>query len=192
MKEWWFIIATGPSRNNADTNALRGLGPTVAVNCAVFYAPWAEYVFAVDSVWWRHYGPKIKWYKGQRVSKTHRAPGITNWRGQGWLRTGGNSGHMAVQFAVDQGAENIALLGFDQQKTGGRAHCHADHPKTREDGKRTNMANAGGIAAWPRLMGRTAMDLRERGVKVLNLTRETALTCFPRLTVEEFLEDVCQ
>jgi len=98
---------------------------------------------------------------------------------------------MAIQYAVDQGAKNIILLGFDQSKTGGKAHFHSDHPKMREDGTRTNMANAGGIAAWPRLMNRTALDLKDRGVNVINLSRETALTCFPRMTVERFLEDVC-
>jgi hypothetical protein len=182
-------VATGPSRTNADTNLLRGIGPMVTVNCAVFYAPWAEYVFAADSVWWRHYGPMIAWYKGTRVSRTHKGKNIQSWRGN-WPRTGGNSGHMAIQYAVDQGAKNIVLLGFDQQKTNGEAHCHADHPKFKDNGQRTNMANAGGVGAWPRLMDRTAKDLKERGVKVINLSRETALTCFPRMTVEKFVEEV--
>ena len=187
MADWWLILATGPSRTNADTNMLRGHVTTVAVNCAVFYAPWADYIFAADSVWWRHYAPKIKWYKGQRVSRTHKAPGIEPWRGN-WPRTGGNSGHMAIQYAVDKGAKNIALLGFDQQKTEGKAHCHADHPKFQTDGRRTNMANAGGIGAWPRMMARTATDLSAMGVTVINLSRETALQCFTRMTIDQFLK----
>ena len=114
------------------------------------------------------------------------------WRGKDWPRTGGNSGHMAIQYAVDQGAKNIALLGFDQSKTGGKAHFHPDHPKAAKDGRRTNMANAGGIAAWPRLMAKTSVDLQKRHINVINLSRETRLTCFPRMTVEKFLEDICQ
>jgi hypothetical protein len=187
LADWWLIVATGPSLKRDDIELFRGKATAVAVNCAVFYAPWAEYLFAGDSVWWRHYGPKIQWYKGQRVSRTHRAKNIQSWRGN-WPRTGGNSGHMAIQYSVDQGAKNIALLGFDQQKTEGKAHCHADHPKFKDDGQRTNMANAGGIGAWPRLMNRTAKDLKERGVKVINLSRETALECFPRMTIDQFLK----
>ena len=190
--EWWVVIATGPSRTNDDTRLLRGVGPTIAVNCAVFYAPWADVCFATDAVWWRYYGPKITWFKGHRVSRTMNAPNIEVWRNKGWKRTGGNSGHMALQYAVDNGARNVALLGFDQQKTDGRAHCHADHPKMASDGKRTNMANAGGIHAWPRMMSRTAMDLNEMGVRVVNLSRATALRCFERMTPEQFVEEVCQ
>lgn len=189
--DWYIIIATGPSRNNKDTRALRNAGITVAVNCGVFYAPWSKFLFAADAVWWRYYTPKIEWFKGHRVSRSYRAQNVESWRGKGWPRTGGNSGHMAIQYAVDQGAKNIALLGFDQTKTGGKAHCHADHPKMSDKGQRTNMANAGGILAWPRLMAKTAMDLKDRDIQVVNLSRETALTCFPRMTVEEFLEDLC-
>jgi len=150
----------------------------IAVNCAVFFAPWADYLFAADAVWWRYYGPKVDWFRGRRVCRTPSGRGVEKWRGKDWARTGGNSGHMAIQYAVDQGAENIALLGFDQSKTGGVAHCHADHP---------NMGNADGIAAWPRRMAKTAVELKQRDVRVINLSRQTALTCFPRMTVEQFL-----
>jgi hypothetical protein len=190
LDKWYIIVATGPSRNNVDTRALRDVGITVAVNCGVFYAPWAKFLFAADAVWWRYYSAKIRWYQGHRVSRSYRAPHIEQWRGKNWPRTGGNSGHMAIQYAVDQGARHIALLGFDQSKTGGKAHCHIDHPKKTQEGARTNMANANGIAAWPRLMAKTAADLRHRRIEVVNLSRQTALTCFPRLTVEQFLEGV--
>ncbi len=181
----------GPSFQRADADLFRGKVTAVTVNCGVFFVPWAHHQFAADSVWWRHYGPKIEWYKGKRISRTHRAANMEMWRGKGWARTGGNSGHMAIQYTADQGAKNIILLGFDQQKTAGKAHCHADHPKMNDDGKRTNMANAGGIASWPRLMTRTSMDLNKRGVNVINLSRITALRCFSRMTPEKFLEDVC-
>jgi len=189
--EWWVVLASGPSFCRDDADALRGVGPTIAVNNTVFFAPWADYLFACDSVWWRYYAAKVEWYKGHRVSRTHRGPNVEMWRGKDWSRTGGNSGHMAIQYAVDQGARNVALLGFDQQKTGGKAHFHIDHPRTTQDGARTNMANAGGIAAWPRLMARTALDLRDRGIRVVNLSRVTALKCFPRMSVEAFLEELC-
>ena len=190
--KWFIIVASGPSLLRKDTDALRDAGTWVAVNCSVFFAPWSKYLFAADAVWWRHYSAKVEWFKGHRISRTYHAPGIEQWRGKNWPRTGGNSGHMAIQYAVDQGAKNVALLGFDQTKTGGKAHFHADHPKMSDKGHRTNMANAGGILAWPRLMQKTAYDLDKRGVRVVNLSRETALECFPRMTVEEFLEDLCR
>jgi hypothetical protein len=187
LDEWWLIVASGPSLTRDDCEAMRGVGHCVAVNCAVFFVPWADYLFAADNVWWRFYGEKVKWYKGHKVSRTARSHDIERWRNNKWQRTGGNSGHMAIQYAVDQGARNITLLGFDQTKTAGKAHFHADHPKKASDGRRTNMANAGGIAAWPRMMARTSLELNDRGVKVLNLSRQTALRCFQRMTVDEFL-----
>lgn len=190
--EWFIIVASGPSLRRADTEALRHAGKTVAVNCAIFFAPWADYLFAADAVWWKFYTKKIAWFKGRRVTRTFKGHGVDRWQGKNWPRTGGNSGHMAIQYAVDQGARKIALLGFDQMKTNGKAHFHADHPKEAEDGRRTNMANAGGIMAWPRLMHRTSIDLKKRDVEVVNVSRETALKCFPRVTVEKFLEDICQ
>lgn len=191
MDKWCSIIAAGPSLQRDDVELLRNVGPAIAINCAVFFAPWAGTLFAADSVWWRYYTPKIEWYKGERVSRTHKAAGIKIWRGKSWSRTGGNSGHMGIQYAVDEGAKNIVLLGFDQQKTAGKAHFHIDHPRAAKDGKRTNMANAGGIAAWPRLMARTAIDFKERGITVINLSRQTALNCFPRMSVSQFLEEIC-
>ena len=191
MSEWYIIIATGPSLRRKDAEALRHVGPTIAINCGVFFAPWAKVLFACDAVWWRYYTPKVNWFRGIRVSRSYKSGTVQQWRGKNWPRTGGNSGHMAIQYAVDQGAKNVALLGFDQQKTGGKAHNHADHPKMSDKGTRTNMANAGGIAAWPRLMAKTSRDLKERGIRVVNLSRQTALTCFPRMSVEEFLEEVC-
>jgi hypothetical protein len=188
--DWYICIASGPSLERKDTEALRGVGPTIAVNCAVFFAPWADILFAADSVWYRHYGPKlVPWFKGRKVSRTHKGPGVEQWRGVTWQRTGGNSGHMAIQYAVDQGAKKIALLGYDQSKAvDGKAHFHADHPKRTRQGARTNLANAGGITAWPRMMTKTSLELRDRGVEVVNLSRQTALRCFKRQSVEDFLE----
>lgn len=190
--EWTIVIASGPSLTRADCDVLRGVGYTIAVNNAALFAPWADELFAGDGCWWKHYGPKFAWFKGHRVAKSHRGDGIERWTGKGWARTGGNSGHMAIQRAVDRGGKNIAIIGFDQQippegENKGKAHFHKDHP--RKVGNRwTDLGNANGIQNWPRLMAATAVDLKRRGVQVLNLSRETALDCFDRMKLEDFLE----
>ena len=66
MAGWFIIIASGPSLTRKDAEALRNAGTGIAINCAVFFAPWAGYLFAADHVWWRHYAPKIKWFKGDK------------------------------------------------------------------------------------------------------------------------------
>lgn len=195
--KWHLIIAAGPSLTRKDCDLLRTLKlPTTAINCAVFFAPWADVLFAADGVWWRHYGWMVNWYKGRRVAKTFRHPDVERWTGKGWPRTGGNSGHMGILHAVDDGARNIAIYAFDQkvpeagEPNAGKVHFHGDHPKVARDGSRTNMGNGSGIKAWPNLMDATAVDLKRRGVRVVNISRFSALNCFERMTVEEFVDMV--
>lgn len=191
------IVAAGPSLRRSDLDKLRGFCKTIVVNCAVFYAPWADILFAGDNSWFTYYGPKTRWFKGQRISVTGRGPDITKWRNTGWARTGGNSGHQAIQYAADDGGKHLLLYAFDHQKTGGKAHCHPDHPhrpkvvvniRGKAIERSVNLGNANGIQNWPSAMNKTAVDLAKLGVKVTNLSRETALTCFERMTVEEFME----
>ena len=84
MDKWYVIVATGPSLQRKDAEALRYAGTTVAINCGVFYAPWAKFLFAADAVWWRYYAPKIDWYQGHRVSRSYRGSHIEQWRGKNW------------------------------------------------------------------------------------------------------------
>ena len=183
--KWGFCIAAGPSLTRADCDAVRGLGHTIAVNCAAFFAPWADELYAADQQFWNYYGPKLKWFKGNKVSRARHRLTDENWRGKGWPRTGGNSGHQALQLMIERGHKRVALLGYDHQHTGGKAHFHGDHPRNRH----VRLGNAPSCHHWVKQMERTAKELPSRGVEVVNLSRETAITCFPRMTVEQFLAD---
>lgn len=183
----WLVIASGPSLTRKDCDALRGIGPTIAINRAVFFAPWADYHFGCDANFWKVYGPKTAWFKGQRIG--HGDRGGTSNRCARFRRTGGNSGNMAIQRAVFMGAKRIALIGFDHQHTDGKAHFHEDYPREVWTGtEMARFANAN-TADWIRVMNATAEDARAMGVDVVNLSRETALMCFRRMTVEDFLHD---
>jgi hypothetical protein len=173
----WFIFATGPSFLRQDAEKVRWC-KTVAVNNAVFFAPWADILYACDAKWWNCYGKSLGFFKGQRYS-FQRVPGTERfYRQQGFPGLAGNSGNQAIQLVASMGAKRIGLLGFDHQHTGGKKHCHADHPK--------RLGNAGSVAAWSGLMEQTAKVLKRKGVEVINCSRETAITCLPRMTVDEF------
>lgn len=183
MNDWWVVIASGPSLRRDDCDLLRGIGPTIAVSDAVRFVPWADYLFACDSVWWRHYGPKYAWFKGERMSSSYGHEGIRRYRPKG--RTGGNGGHISLKYAVQQGgAMNVALLGFDHQHTNGKAHFFGDHPRN----EKIKMANAPHTHHWVSRMNATAKELKRDGINVVNLSRETALRCFPRMEPEQFVE----
>jgi hypothetical protein len=90
-----------------------------------------------------------------------------------------NSGAQGLNLLVNWGFREIGLLGFDMQKTGGRAHFFGDHPAGL---RKTSPYND-----WRSLFVRIAADAKDMGVKVANCSRETALTCFERMTLEDFL-----
>lgn len=190
---WWVVIASGPSLARADCDTLSHFsianeGKIIAVNNAVFYTPAADFLYAGDAAWWEVYGDDVDWFKGKRVThekykNTLRFNGAERFR-----RFGGNSGHQAFQYAIHSGAKKVALLGFDHQHTGGKAHFHKDHQRRTEiEGKVVMLGNASCSDHWIRIMNCSATDAQSMGVEVVNLSRETALTCFPRMSIEEFI-----
>lgn len=97
----------------------------------------------------------------------------------GRLYSGLNSGHQAIQWAYHKGAARIILIGYDMQHTGGRRHWHEDHPG--------GMSNAEGIAGWVKGFTSLARELALRGVQVVNCSEETALQCFERGQLRDYL-----
>jgi hypothetical protein len=93
----------------------------------------------------------------------------------GAVCTGQNGGYQAINIATLSGATRIVLLGYDMQYTGGKSHWHGDHPvKVPESWYKTYRKHFERLAKMP-------------GLEILNASRETALTCFPRVTIEAAL-----
>lgn len=131
-------------------------------------------LYAMDLVWWQTYlAEASKEFKGQMVGPFRNLPGVS----RAPSATKQNSGAGAVALAASIGAQRIILVGFDGQKTGGRAHWHADHPE--------GLGNAGVVAEWPGHFRALARELK--GIDVVNCTRETALDAFPRRDLGEVL-----
>ena len=95
------------------------------------------------------------------------------------INGGGNSGSQAVHLAATFGAKRIVLLGYDMQRTGGHLHWHGAHWG--------GLPNGNGFVSWIKQFAPLARDLRQRGIDVINATRETALECFPRAKLEDVL-----
>lgn len=94
------------------------------------------------------------------------------------FNTYGNSGAACISLAAGAGAKRIILLGYDCQKTGGKAHWHGDHPPS--------LGNAGQIGRWQSRFEELASHLYN--VEIINCSRATALTCWPRMDLETALE----
>lgn len=88
-----------------------------------------------------------------------------------------NSGAGAIAVAVGFGARRVVLLGYDCQRTKGKAHWHADHP--------AGLGNAGSLDKWPAQFAEVARKFP--AVDIVNCTRSTALECFRRASLEDML-----
>lgn len=197
-------IGGGPSLTAADVDACRGRARVVAVNDAHRLAPWADVLYACDGAWWDHYqgvptfaGSKYcltvtntKWREGdQWVRGRRRWPGVEQLQKTGehglevqphGVRTGMNSGYQAINVAVHLGAVRIVLLGYDMQRGPKRErHWFGEHPKP--------LAHDSPYGGFVNCFQTLVAPLRAIRVEVVNASRETALRCFPRQSIEQAL-----
>lgn len=181
-------IGGGPSLNSDDVMACRGRARVIAINDAYKLAPWADVLYACDYAWWRAHGG-VPMFSGLRFSLDRRASryGVQILQNTGvagleleptGLRTGHNGGYQAINLAVHFGARRIVLLGYDMQRTDNKAHWFGDHP--------TGLNNPPLPLFIPQFE-QVAPLLRARGIDVINSSRETALTMFPRQSLQAAL-----
>lgn len=177
-------LASGPSLTPDDlerVRAWRAEAPRRAVvvtNTTAFSAPWADAVVAWDSKWWRKYAGRI-WeeFHGERFTTSTLAPTFKAHRLAAPFHGYGNSGAGAISLALWRGAARVLMLGYDCQRTDGQTHHHGDHPE--------GMSNAATIDRWPDRFA--ALAQRAAKGRVINCSRTTALTCFPRANLEDVL-----
>jgi hypothetical protein len=93
------------------------------------------------------------------------------------MNTYGNSGAGCISLAAQAEASRIILIGFDCGHTNGRSHWHGDHPN--------HLGNAGMTKQWIDKFKQLAQDFSH--IDIINASRETALTCFPRQSLESLL-----
>jgi hypothetical protein len=176
-------LASGPSLTREDCDRVHAAGlPTVVTNTTFRLCPWADVLFGFDARWWReHLSEVSKVFEGERLtcSPVGRALGVPTLHGAQWFTTYHNSGAAAISLAFASGAKRVVLLGYDCQKTGGMTHWHGDHPKT--------LGNAVSMPRWPHHFKQVARCAQSLGIEVVNCSRETALTCFPRAPLESIL-----
>ena len=100
----------------------------------------------------------------------------------GVVGSGGNSGFQALNLAAQFGATRIILLGFDMQGESG-AHWYG-----RNNWSMANNPDQWCYLRWQRAFAAAAPELKTRGIDVINASRNTALTCFRRMSISEAIE----
>ena len=109
-----------------------------------------------------------------------------------------NSASAAISLAYHLGATTIILLGIDLQKTNGRVHWHAGYPDKQKTPTTHQRKHNNAIipvkevqppfkrhmSGYPRI----AKDAQKLGIRIINASPDSALTCFEKMSVKEALE----
>lgn len=175
-------IASGPSLTAEDCALVRASGCfAIVVNSSYRLAPWANVLYAGDRQWWNYYGDEVRPMFKDCWTASHDSAQRYDVR-HFEARDFENSGYQAVELAIQHySASQVVLLGYDMQHADGRRHWHADHPE--------GMENADAVHDWPDRF----IELRDKftDVRIINATRETALTCFERMALLDALGVAC-
>lgn len=154
----------------------------IVVNTTFRLAPWADALMAMDLAWWQVYLAEVdRDFGGTRYSTAVLPPEAHAVRvEQRTLPTYGNSGGAAVSLALAGEATRVLLLGYDcMYADDGRRHWHGDHP--------AQLGNAGRTDGWIAKFEKCAVAAAAAGVAIVNCSRRTALTMFPRMDLDEAL-----
>jgi hypothetical protein len=166
---------------------VRGKARVIAVNNCYQIAPWADLLYACDQRWWDHYRPDFAGIKVTISQSAAKSYGLHLLRSENkagfslkWpkVHEGSNSGFQAVNLAILLGAKKIVLLGYDM---GGSGHWHGYHGGNLRNPDETQFRR------WRGAFQDAVTDIEHAGVEVINCTRDTALTCFPRANLEDVL-----
>lgn len=185
------ILAGGPSLTKSDVEYVEKTDVDIlGINDAYRICNRLTILYACDRRWWFHHYARVADLQCRKISLENAGyPKIETMENDGisglsfeWpkLRTGGNSGYQAINLAILLGYKKIILLGYDMQYADGKTHWFGDHPKP------LNNAPLDRINYWIEEFNHIVEELPE-DITILNASRETALTCFQRVTLKDAL-----
>jgi hypothetical protein len=181
-------VAGGPSLTVADVEYCRDKADVMVVNNGYVIAPFAKWMYGCDYRFWEVYESTWREFAGERWTRDPDAAErwdlkwIQSSAGKGLsldpklIHEGENGGYQVINLAFHFGAKRILLLGYDMN---GLGHWFGKHEGGLQDA--TDFSHR--VPHFTQL----AADLKAVGVEVINCTRDTALTCFPRSTIQEVL-----
>jgi hypothetical protein len=207
--KWWqdwrgecvAIIGAGPSAKTAGVEKLKDRIHVIAINESHRLCPWADILYSCDADWWHLRGGETKNFAGIKltlddpphaakvngIDKLKIAKRLEIWVNDflfekpGVIGSGGHSGFQMINLSAQFGATGIALVGFDMRQ-GGDPHWHGNHPSPLRN------PDVGRFLEWRKHLDEKAPKLAAHGIDVINCSSVSALTAFPKLTIEQTLE----
>lgn len=193
------VAATGPSLTIETAEKCRGIA-TIAINDAYRRLPWADLLYACDDRWWfQHKGcldfAGEKWSSHESEKRNDKARAaetfglnlVTGKDAPGfsldpeYIHYGSNSGFQGLNIAILMGADPIILVGFDMQTVDRQRHFFGDHPP--------GLCNTVNYTNFVKHFDRAAKRLPPE-IRVWNATPKSALTCFPKVNLDDALAAV--
>lgn len=178
MRDLWCCVASGPSLTRADCDTVMRAGvPIIAVNDSWRMVPECRAIMAADLRWWAANYSRIT-CEAQRWTADHFTAKRFGLRLLPFPMPGPfNSGQRAIELAISKGAKRVLLLGYDCSLANG-IHWHGLHQHLTNPDPES-------VDKWKREYHRLA---RRTGVPIVNASRHTELTCFPRVELDSYLE----
>lgn len=196
------IVGGGPSLQGFDFHRLQDRFRVLTVNASAFDVPFATAGFSIDRkaarYWWQRLKAEVSFpfylampepilveFDGPPPPSMvflRRVQGTSFTAHPGWISTGGTSGFGALHLAFLKGARQITLFGFDYRPSA-RGQWH--HNEAHYNFRQTQALND--WAQWARNFDHVAPVLKEAGVEVINASPDSAITAFPRVSINEAL-----
>ena len=166
---------------------LQGRVRVMAINTSYQLAPWADALYACDGKWWRwHKGvPQFKGLKiahdaeAAREYRLHRIDVRTKddpacdalvFDRPGLVARGRCSAHQALNLLPQFGVRTILMLGIDCRAQ----RWHGTHPNRRP-------SDPAELAIWRQKLDALAPAFAQRGITVINLSRDSALSAYRKM-----------
>lgn len=176
------IVASGPNAGQIDLGLAKGKARFIAINNSWKLCPWADVLYGYDFAWWRENdcasgfsGVKLcgerRGYDELGLGHVKVSVGINQILLGDSVGSGANSGFQALNLAVQWGAKDIVLVGFDMQLSP-EIHWHGPHEGALSNPKEFT------VTVWRKYLDAVYSQLKELGVNVVSGT-PTALQNYP-------------
>jgi len=194
------LFATGPSLSDEVVSQVRAACVKRKIflfgcNDAYRMVSGLDAHYACDAKWWRvHYAdiaqqsfPLGMWTQEPHLSQAefpllHRIAGKAGnglSGSQDLIHFGNNSGYQLINVAFLHGIKKMILCGYNMKVVKGQRHFFGDHPQGLN-----RSGNYTGFAKHFNTIKPEAL-----GIEIINATPDTALTAFPKMSLEDALKD---
>lgn len=191
------VVAGGPSLSFSQVRAiakarLEGRCRVIAVNDAIFWCWWADWLHACDFKWWSWHIQTVQHFAGIKTTLSETTPDawVDGWLEEtgvqgydpepGKIRHGSNGGYQAMHLAIDAGASRIVIAGIDCTKgPEGQTHCHGGH-----ENHRGHVDHEGTMAPNFETL---VPALKQKRISAANVSDRSVLRCFAKMSIEEAL-----